>query len=76
MRAETIRSRKAKENKVTIILEMNSSENADLLKKELKKAVHYWNRLLSKKLSFNILIVKPDSRNYQEVQQHQSDHKQ
>lgn len=73
VKASIMRSRKNKKNKVTIILEMGSRESTELLEKEIKKAVHHWNRLLSKKMSFKILIIKPDSHNFQEVQQNQFD---
>ena len=74
MKATITRSRKTKKDKVTIILETCSKENAELLQKEIKKAVHSWNRLLNKELSFKIMIIEPSNHNCQEAQQHQSVH--
>lgn len=70
------RSRKTKKNNVTIILELESKESAKELERNIKKAVHKWNRLLKKELSFKIVIIQPHSYKQQEVLQNQSDQKQ
>lgn len=63
MKARKFVSREQNErNKVSIVIETNEAD-AEQLEKVMRKAIRKMNRLVNGKLSFQVLVIHPNSKN-------------
>lgn len=63
MKTRKITSRKKNEkNKISVVIETNEAD-AEQLEKVMRKAIHKMNRLVNRKLSFQVLVIHPNSKN-------------
>lgn len=60
MKVKTERSRRKKENEITILIETEKQDVADIMAKEMKKAVRKTNHLLHQNTSFKLIIMSKD----------------
>ena len=60
MKIKTERSRRKKENEISIVIEAEKQDIADIMAKEMKKAVQKTNHLLHQNTSFKMIIMSKD----------------
>ena len=45
------------------MLEVQNGSDAEMMIKEIKKAIHKWNHLLKNELSFKMITIQPNENN-------------